>query len=265
MEKSILYENKKIFYRTIGKGKPVMLVHGFGEDGNVWDIQIDHLKDKYRLIVPDIPGSGRSEMISDMSMEGMAEVLHSIIHEENINKCVVIGHSMGGYITLALVENYWNHVNAFGLFHSTAFPDNEEKKQTRKKGIEFIKQHGAFEFLKTSTPNLFSPNSKNEIPESIKKFIDSLSGFSGEALIAYYEAMMKRPDRTHVLKQAKNPVLLVAGEHDNAVPLNDLLKQSHLPEITYLHIFKKSGHMGMMEEPENTNRIFQEFILEHEN
>ena len=101
MEKTILYQRKKIFYRSNGTGDPVMLVHGFGENGNVWDKQVDHLKNNYHLIVPDLPGSGRSEMIDDMSLEGMAEVLHTIIHEENIDNCTVIGHSMGGYITLA--------------------------------------------------------------------------------------------------------------------------------------------------------------------
>ena len=262
MDKTILYQNKKIFYRSIGKGDPVMFVHGFGEDGNVWDKQIEFLKDKYWLLVPDLPGSGKSEMINDMSMEGMAEVLHSIIHEENIETCTVIGHSMGGYVTLALVDHYWNHVNAFGLFHSTAFPDTEEKKETRKKGIEFITQHGAFEFLKTSTPNLFSPNSKSQIPNSINEFILKLKHLTADALIAYYKAMMERPDRTSVLKNTKNPVLFIAGEYDNAVPLNDVLKQSYLPEKSYIHILKNSGHMGMMEETEKANRILEEFLAE---
>ena len=260
MEKTILYQHKKIFYRNIGSGDPVMLVHGFGEDGNIWEKQVDHLKNKYHVIVPDLPGSGQSEIIEDMSMEGMAEVLHTIIHEETIDKCTVIGHSMGGYITLALVENYWNHINAFGLFHSSAFPDTEEKKQTRKKGIEFAIQHGAFEFLKTATPNLFSPHSKSAIPGAIENLIASLASFSTDALVSYYEAMMKRPDRTHILKNTKNPVLFIAGEHDNAIPLNDVLKQCHLPEKSYFHVFKNSGHMGMIEETQNTNRILEDFL-----
>jgi pimeloyl-ACP methyl ester carboxylesterase len=262
MEKTFLYQTKKIFYRSIGSGDPVMFVHGFGEDGNVWDKQVEHLKSNYHLIVPDLPGSGKSEMIDDMSMEGMEEVLHTIIHEENIDKCTVIGHSMGGYITLALVESYWNHVNAFGLFHSSAYADTEEKKETRKKGIEFIKQHGAFEFLKTSTPNLFSPTSKEQIPNSITTFIESLKDLTPEALIAYYEAMMSRPDRTSLLKNTKYPVLFIAGEHDVAIPLNDVLRQCHLPEKSYFHILKKSGHMGMMEEIQNANRILEEFLRE---
>jgi len=279
VEKTILYQNKKIFYRSIGSGDPVMLVHGFGEDGNVWRppqtrpkkglpnsqpwlFETPSLINRFKFIIPDLPGSGQSEMIEDMSMEGMAEVLHSIIHEENIDQCTVIGHSMGGYITLALVESYWNHVNAFGLFHSSAFADTEEKKETRKKGIEFINQHGAFEFLKTSTPNLFSPNSKEQIPNSIAKFIDSLKDFTPQALIAYYNAMMDRPDRTSILKNTKKPVLFIAGEHDIAIPINDVLKQCHLPEKSYIHVLKKSGHMGMMEETQNANRILEEFLLE---
>lgn len=265
LEKTFLYEKKKIFYRSNGSGKPVMLVHGFGEDGNVWNKQIEILKSKYSFIVPDLPGSGKSEMIKDMSMDGMAEVLHSIIHEENIDRCTVIGHSMGGYITLALVEHYWNHVNAFGLFHSTAFPDTEEKKTTRKKGIEFVKEHGAYEFLRTTTPNLFSPNSKEQIPKLINEFIESLKDFSSPATIAYYEAMIKRPDRTSVLKTTKNPVLFIAGEHDNALPLQDILKQSHLPEKSYFHILKNSGHLGMLEQPTDATRFLEEFLTEIEN
>lgn len=260
VEKTILYQTKKIFYRNIGSGDPVMFVHGFGEDGNVWNDQVEFFSNRYHIITPDLPGSGRSEMINDMSMEGLAEVLHSIIHEENINTCTVIGHSMGGYITLALVENYWNHVNAFGLFHSSAFADSEEKKETRKKGIEFIKQHGGFEFLKTATPNLFSPFSKEQIPNAIDEFIESLKSFSPDALISYYNAMMKRPDRTAVLKNTKSSVLFIAGEHDNAIPLTDVLKQCHLPEKSYFHLLKKSGHMGMLEETEKANRILEEFL-----
>jgi pimeloyl-ACP methyl ester carboxylesterase len=172
----------------------------------------------------------------------------------------VIGHSMGGYITLALAEKYPNHINAFGLFHSTAFADSEEKKSIRKKGIEFINTHGAFEFLKTTTPNLFSPDSKSLIPDSIDAFIDSLNNFKPEALVTYYKAMMQRPDRTELLRKSTVPVLFIIGEHDAAIPLNDSLKQCHLPEKVYIHMLKQSGHMGMLEEPAIANCILEKFF-----
>lgn len=262
MNKEIRYEGKKLFYRTIGDGNPVILIHGFGEDGTVWNNPVEYLQDKFNLIIPDLPGSGKSAMIDDMSMEGMAEVIHAIIHEENIEACPVIGHSMGGYITLALVEKYRNHVSAFGLFHSTAYADTDEKKATRRKGIEFVQQHGAFEFLKASIPNLFSPQSKNEIPESIGQFIQQQHNFSAPAIVSYYEAMMRRPDRTELLRKTTVPVLFIMGKYDNAVPVADVLQQSHLPEKSYIHILQKSGHMGMLEEPERCNQILEEFLLE---
>jgi pimeloyl-ACP methyl ester carboxylesterase len=261
MTQEILYENKKIYYTKTGNGKPVMLIHGFGEDSSVWRNQIDYLANQFQLIIPDLPGSGKSELIDDMSMEGMAEVIHAIIHEENIDNCPVIGHSMGGYITLAFVEKYWNHVSGFSLFHSSAFADNEEKKATRQKGIDFAQQHGAFEFLKTATPKLFSPLTTDENPGLIAEQIASLHNFSTESLVSYYQGMMQRPDRTAVLKNATVPVLFIMGKFDAAVPMEDTLKQCYLPEKSYIHILQKSGHMGMLEEVENSNRNLEEFLL----
>ncbi len=263
MNKEFQYQHKKIFYRIIGNGNPVMLVHGFGEDGQVWRNQIDSVKRSSSiLIIPDLPGSGQSEMIDDMSMEGMAEVLHAIIHEEDIDRCTVIGHSMGGYITLALAEKYWNHLNAFGLFHSSSFADSEEKKTTRRKGIDFINQHGAFEFLKTATPNLFSQQTKDEKPELVDEQIALLHNFLPQALVSYYEAMIQRPDRTEILRQTTVPVLFIIGKYDAAVPPEDSLKQSHLPEKSYIHMLQHSGHMGMLEEPVECNQILEKFLLD---
>ena len=262
MNKELSYQSKKIIYHVYGKGKPVMLIHGFGETHEVWNTQVDFLKDKFCLIVPELPGSG-SDIIDDMSMEGMAEVMKEILLKEKISGLPIIGHSMGGYILLALAEKYPELISALGLFHSTAYADSDEKKATRQKGIEFINKNGAFEFIKTSTPNLFSPNSKEQMAESIKKYIDSLDTFSPEALVKYYQSMMQRPDRTDVIRKTKVPVLMIMGKHDVAVPLNDGLKQCHLPEKVYIHILRQSGHLGMLEEPATTNCILEKFLSEN--
>ncbi len=262
MNKSFSYQRRKIFYRVFGSGIPVLLIHGFGEDGEVWKQQVEYLKDKAQLIVPDLPGSGQSEMIDDMSMEGMAEVMHAIIHEEELDTVTAIGHSMGGYILLALVEKYWNHIDAFGLFHSTAFADSEEKKATRRKGIDFIREHGAFEFLKTATPNLFSPMTRDEQPKIIDEQVAIGNNFSADALVSYYEAMIKRPDRTNMLQKTTLPVLFIMGKYDMAVPMQDGLKQCYMPKISYIHILQQSGHMGMLEESGLSNRFLDEFLLQ---
>ncbi|HYM92520.1 MAG TPA: alpha/beta hydrolase [Chitinophagaceae bacterium] len=260
-EKKSDYRGHSIYYRIIGSGKPVVLLHGFGGDGEVWKNQIEFLKNKFQLIIPDLPGSGKSEMIEDMSIEGMAELIKAILDKENIALCTIIGHSMGGYITLAFAEKYPEHLNAFGLCHSTSYADSREKKSARRKGIEFINQHGAFEFLKTTSPDLFSPISLNEMKKEINTFINSLGSLSAAALVSYYTAMIQRPERTEILRNSKVPVLFIMGKYDNAVPLKDALEQCHLPEKSYIDILTKSGHMGMMEEAGKTNRALEEFLL----
>jgi pimeloyl-ACP methyl ester carboxylesterase len=266
MEKEIKYQTSRIFYRVFGNGKPVMLLHGFGVDGNLWKNQVDHLKNKFQLIIPDLPGSGRSEVIEDMSIEGMAEVIKKIIDQEFNNSSplggnqvkrrlgtkfgegagVLIGHSMGGYITLAIAEKYPDYLRAFGLDHSTAYADSEEKKVIRDKAIQFIQQHGSWQFLKATLPNLFSKGSQAKIPGKIKELIDAGNNFSPAALVSYYQAMKQRPDRTETLKNSRVPVLFIMGKYDEAAPLDDVLKQCHLPEKSYIHILHHTGHMGML-------------------
>lgn len=261
MNKEIIVRDKKVFYRLFGKGQPVVLIHGFGEHGDVWQRQVDFLKDEFLLIVPDLPGSGQSGMVEDMSMEGLAEIVKLVIDAEALDlPLVMIGHSMGGYITLAFAKKFPQYLKAFGLFHSTAYADSEEKKATRKKGIEFINKNGAFTFLQSTTPNLFSPFTKDQTPQIVDEFIRGLNNFSAPALVSYYEAMMDRPDTTDLLKTTSLPVLFVIGEHDNAIPFQDSLALTHLPEKSYIHILHQSGHMGMLEETTKSNIILKEFL-----
>ena len=262
MNKSIQYQQKKIHYRVVGKGNPVILLHGFGEDSSIWDYQVKHLQQKNKLIIPDLPGSGQSALLAETNMETMAEVVNAIVENEihNAEKIKLIGHSMGGYITLAFMEKYHTLVSGFGLFHSTAFADSEERKKARKKSIEFIQQHGAYEFLKTSIPNLFAEENHTIKKEEIKKLIEQGHNFSVQALVSYYEAMINRPGRTMILKNAKVPVLFVMGVYDNAAPVKDMLQQCYLPEKSYIHIFQNAGHMSMLEEKEKSNRVIDNFI-----
>lgn len=269
MNKELSIQGKKLFYRVYGSGKTVVLLHGFGEFADVWTQQVEVLQKKYRVIVPDLPGTGDSDIIDDMSMEGMADTIKQMIDAESNSPSFgggrgkevdLIGHSMGGYITLAFAEKYPERLSGFGLFHSTAWPDNEEKKATRQKGIAFIEEHGAKAFLETATPNLFSPVTKDERPGLVDKQLAGLSNFSPHALVLYYQAMIRRPDRVAVLKNARVPVLFILGKYDTAVSFQDQLKQCHLPEISYIHILGHSGHLGMLEETVKSNEALLEFL-----
>lgn len=258
--KQISFQNANICYNTSGKGLPVVLLHGFAEDSTIWDNQVEFLRDRIRLIIPDLPGSGKSEMITkkNTGIEEYADCIKEILSAENIERCVMIGHSMGGYITLAFAEKYPEALISFGLFHSSAYADDDLKKETRKKAIGFIKEHGAFPFLQTSIPGLFCPESNSE---AINALIEKGKAFSAAALIQYYEAMIARPDRTAILKHAPVPVLFIMGEHDKAVPFKHSLEQSYLPGESYVNILRKTAHMGMLEETGKSNEILANFLL----
>jgi pimeloyl-ACP methyl ester carboxylesterase len=209
------------------------------------------LKSACRLLIPDLPGSGRSSpLIEKTSMESLAECLRDLLDRENIGRCIFIGHSMGGYITLAFAEAWPERVRAFGFFHSTAYPDSEEKRAARRKSIEFIRQHGAAPYIRQSIPNLFASVTLENRPELVEDMIHRYSGFPGETLTVYLEAMAQRPDRVSVLRNFTGPVLFIIGQNDTVVPLTQSLEQSHIPGLSHIHILRASGHLGMVEEPE---------------
>jgi pimeloyl-ACP methyl ester carboxylesterase len=266
--KEITHKHKKIFYRVIGEGPVVVLLHGVPFDGSLWKNQFNAFPD-YKIIIPDLPGSGRSELIEDMSMEGMAECVKDIIVHETASlyfksgephSVIVIGHSMGGYITLALAEKHPELLNGFGLFHSTAYADPEERKEGRKKTIQIIREKGITEWAKTSLPNLFGPLAKEENTAMIDEQITNACNFSPEAVVNYQTAMMKRPDRTNLLKNATVPVLFILGKYDTAVPLKDGMEQCSLADLSYIHVLENAGHVGMMEEAIETNTILEDYI-----
>ena len=257
-ESTVELNGRPVFYRSCGEGPALVLLHGFAEDGRVWREQYDRFP-AHRLIIPDLPGSGRSPAQPDMSMEGLADTIHVLCEELQAKPCILVGHSMGGYVALAVAERYAADIAGLGLFHSTAFADTEEKKATRRKGIAFMDENGAYEFLKISTPNLYSDDTKKDRPELVEAQLETVKDMRKEALVAYYEAMMQRPDRTGVLRATTVPVLFILGRSDTAVPLADGLKQCHLPATAVVHVFERSGHMGMQEEKEKAGDALEAF------
>ena len=265
---SITYNNSTVIYRVTGTGKPVVLIHGFGEDGTVWQSQIDFLKNDFTVIIPDIPGSGRSEFLENANIETYAEVIKLILDAEvqknplyTIGEFAIIGHSMGGYITLALAEKYPQYLNSFGLFHSTAFADSEEKKEIRRKAIEFIENKGADAFFKLTTPALFTEHFSKNYMEIITSLLSKEKKFTTVTLIQYYKAMVGRPDRISVLRNFNNPILFIIGEHDIAIPLQSSLQQCYVPSKSYVTILDQSAHMGMWEEKDKANNILHDFLV----
>jgi pimeloyl-ACP methyl ester carboxylesterase len=262
MQVTFYHNNKNLNYTTQGNGMPVVLIHGLAEDHSIWDETAAELSSDYRLIIPDLPGSGFSELSELLSIDSMAEACKAILDKEDLGLCVLIGHSMGGYVALALAEKFPDMVMGLGLFHSTAYADDEDKIASRKKNISFILKHGTAAFMQQATPTLFSSKSKEERPEMISYLINKYSDFKDESLVAYQQAMIRRPDRSAVLENIVKPVLFIIGKEDKAIPFDLSMRQSHLPAVSFIDVLEHSGHMGMMEEFEESLEILKMFLAE---
>jgi pimeloyl-ACP methyl ester carboxylesterase len=250
-------EHSGIFYSDLGKGFPVILIHGFCETHEIWDSFSSDLSKDYRVICLDLPGFGRSRLLSDgFSIADVATKVHSLLEAIKINECIVIGHSLGGYVALAMADQHPEILNAFGLFHSTAYPDSEEKKISRNKVIEFASTHGVAPFVESFIPPLFYDQSNPHIQTLVKL----ASGTKQETLIAYVKAMRDRPDRTKVLHHFKHPILFITGEKDGGITPDSVKKQANLSSNVTLHMLPEVAHVGMFEDRKTTLKQVQEFL-----
>lgn len=262
MYKSFFYQQTEVFYQKLGRGaRAVMLIHGFPEDGSIFQYQCDFLKENYTVLVLDLPGSGKSSYNKELkSVEDFAELIRGVLQEEKIERCFLLGHSMGGYIALAFAEKYSKHLLGLGLIHSTGFADSDEKKDNRKRAIGFMEQYGGASFLKTMIPDLFGKAFKEAHQAVIDEMIEKGRNFETKALQQYYSIMLLRKERTYVLKEINVPVLFVAGEADKAIPLKDILQQVVMPDIAIIKILPKAAHMGFLEESSTVNDAIGQLV-----
>jgi hypothetical protein len=258
--KYVIYRGIDVHYEISGSGLTVLLLHGFAETQQIWKQQKQILEKKFMVITPDIPGSGKSSAFthSDITMDDYAHAIQKIKEVEKIDRLVIIGHSMGGYIALAYLALFPLDLMGIGLFHSTAYADNTEKKTVRKKAIDFIDKNGGESFLETSLPGLF--HQPNGHPDFIRSILNEAKTIHKNTLIQYYQAMMDRPDRTELLMSADIPVLFVAGLHDQTTPCMHAVQQYILPYLAEIHILRATGHMGMLEESAATTQILSNFL-----
>lgn len=241
-----------------GKGHTIVLIHGFCETGNVWVDFAERLSDEFHVICPDLPGIGGSSIAGDMiSLEEVAVSLEDWMEVNQIENPIVIGHSLGGYVSLALLELMGNRIKAIGLFHSTAFADDEEKKEMRNRTITFLRKYGVEKFVTSFVPPLFSENRREELSKEIVLAIEDgkLSTLNG--LIAYAGAMRDRQERLDVLNHYAGPKLLIAGTEDTAVKIDASRAQKDV--FTHYYELQGVGHMGMIERKEETLELVKAF------
>lgn len=247
-----------ICYLEQGQGEPVILLHGYCGSSSYWEQVLSYLHD-YRVIVPDLRGHGRSDApMGPYTIEQMADDVLLLMDDLKIEKATLLGHSLGGYITLSFVQRYSSRLNAFGLIHSTGYPDSDEAKEKRVKAVSVIQQEGITNFVESLIPGLFASDMQEQNKENILKakeigYLTPPQGAIGAAL-----AMRERTDRRDVLSSTTLPVLLVAGEKDGLIPTERVFTTDH-DNVTQV-VINDAGHMSMMEQPEQLSKAIQGFL-----
>lgn len=258
------YQGKKIAFRQTGEGGafPLVLLHGFCEDSRMWDAWVELLPARQRVIRIDLPGFGQSELLENQSVDYMADAVEAVLNHLQTEKCVLTGHSMGGYVSLAFAEKNADRLAGLCLFHAHPFADPEEKKEGRLKSAAFIRNSGSEAFVRQLIPGLFAKESLHRHTTTIEKLTRYALEYQPSTIITALLAMRDRPDRSAVLQKIACPVLFFIGKLDTAVPPEFSLDQTHLPAISHIYIYPEVGHMGMFEAKEESARAMRAFLNE---
>ncbi len=239
------YNNTPIYYTSIGTGKPLVLLHGLMESSTMWQDTVAQFKDSHQVITIDLPGFGQSGNISDIhTMELMASIVAEILMTENIASASFIGHSMGGYVSLAFAENFPDMIDGLVLLHATTTADSQERKENRNRAADILyKNKDAYVSMAIS--NLFTEKARKEFPAEIQKAKDEALSFSAQGIAAAHLGMRDRKDRTSVLAHFSKKKLIIAGVDDLLFPVNEA---QHISETTNTPIkIIAAGHMSWIE------------------
>jgi pimeloyl-ACP methyl ester carboxylesterase len=253
---------KNLAYLEQGTGEAIILIHGFCESKAIWQAMMPELSKQYRVIALDLGGFGESsELLPEIpSIMSLADQVNELLLSLQIDKCVMIGHSLGGYVSLAFGDKYTEKLQGLGLFHSTALADSDEKRKTRNNVIEFVEKNGVEPYINNFVEPLFYSGRKAEMQSSIGFVKNIALQTSSKALIETVKAMRDRKNRTNVLAKVDCPVMFIIGREDTSVVFESYADQIVLPLEASIHIINRCGHMGMFEFPKETLAMMKHFV-----
>jgi len=254
-----LHKKKNIHYKNEGSGEVVVLIHGFLENLSMWDEVADELSKTRQVIRIDLPGFGKSDCIEEIhSMKLFAACVHQVLLELKVDKFTLIGHSMGGYVSLALLEMYSDKIEHICLFHSTSNADSEEKKSGRDRAIKTLKDKQNV-YLKTAIPFLFPKQFQEACKAQIQKMIAAAKSLNPNGISAALKGMQQRKDANQSLKDFSGKKTYIAGTLDPLLSINTLRQEALNNGANFLEI-EQAGHMSHWENPKRAIEVIQKVL-----
>ena len=224
------------------------MVHGFPLSGELWRGMVPALGEKYRLIIPDLPGHGRSQPYPGTTMAGFADDLATLLERIGENRAVVlVGMSMGGYISFEFYRRHRQRVRAVVLANTRAQADSPEDARMRREMAQRARREGSITVAETMMLRLFGPQAPKALRDRWREII---AATKPEGIAAALEAMAQRADSSSTLASMTCPVLIVAGEDDTLTPPEVARRMQQAASTARLEILSGAGHMSPVERPE---------------
>jgi pimeloyl-ACP methyl ester carboxylesterase len=254
------YKNETVTFSDKGKGRVVVLLHGFLGSHQIWDTTVANLSKSYRVIAIDLPGHGTTPCFGYAhSMELMAKCVKAVMDFLKLKKYVIVGHSMGGYVGLAFADLFPDNLRGLCLFHSTAYADSDEKKKDRSRAIKVVRANKNI-YTKSTIQNLFASKNIKYLKDEVQ-FATKIAKQTGQqGIIAALHGMRDRPSRDIILGLVQYPIMMVIGELDNILSPEQLLEQSQLIKHKTVLYLEHDGHFGFLESPKKSNKELRRFL-----
>ena len=258
MQEYISYKNIQIAFTAEGKGKTIVLLHGFLESSTIWKNVVSAFKETHQIIAIDLLGHGKTEKLGYIhSMETMAETVHAVLSELKIEKASIIGHSMGGYVALAFAEKFPQQLEKLVLLNSSTVADSEERKENRDRAKRLVKQNKQA-FISMAIKNLFTDENRNALRTEINALVEEAVQLPEEYIIASVEGLKNRKDRTEILQQYSGEKIIIAGKNDPVVPFKEIEAIAEKTNSTFISF--EDGHMSYLENEEELLKVLNELF-----
>lgn len=262
--KTIMFENRELHYRDEGRGNActIVLLHGFMQTLNVWSsLTLSYMR-TMRVITIDLPGHGYSATWSEVhTMDFMARAVKAVLDHAGVERCVMAGHSMGGYVALAFAEQYPYMLRGLALLHSHAMPDDADKRQYRDELCHQI-HHNRAGFIVEFITNLFDESKRQALAQDIKELRDNCLENQEEGIIAAQRGMKVRTSRIRTLQALNVPILFFYGKNDPRLPYELGLSQATVPHRSEVVLLDNVAHMCFMEDREYVRRRLADFVAQ---
>jgi len=253
--------NIEIAYDDTGSGPAVVLIHGYPFNRSLWTEQVSALADRYRVVALDLRGHGESEASTGAStMKLMAQDIAALMDELQIDRAVIGGLSMGGYVTLAFYQLFPERVEKLLLADTRAQADTDEAKATRADQVQQILADGMTGIVNAMLPKLLSPETVSKQPEIVKRVRDMMMHTTPEGAVGALRGMAEREDQTARLTQINVPTLIVVGKEDPITPVADSEKMHERIAGSQLVVIENASHVSNIEQPQQFNRALKDFL-----